>query len=75
MLSFGRAMTLIAHERASLLSSGSKERGMSILEGAEGIIVYRFGFQLFSCMSTLDDHGRKNTRTVGLRICRGQKTA
>lgn len=40
MLSFGRATTLIAHERASLLSSGFNERPMSILEGAEGIIVY-----------------------------------
>lgn len=39
MVSFGWARTLIAHERASLLSSESNERPMSILEGAEGIIV------------------------------------
>lgn len=52
MVSFGRAIAVIAHERASLLSSGLKERPMSILEGEEGIIVDckladRVEFQLF----------------------------
>lgn len=54
IVSFGWARTLIAHERASLLSSESNERPMSILEGAEGIIVNckladRLLVQLSSC--------------------------
>lgn len=39
MVSFGLARTLIAHERSSLLSSGSKERPISILEGEGSTIV------------------------------------
>ncbi|WVZ09575.1 hypothetical protein V8G54_014105 [Vigna mungo] len=39
MVSFGLARTLTAHERSSLLSSGSKERPMSILAGEGSTIL------------------------------------
>jgi hypothetical protein len=70
MVSFGRAIVVIAHERASLLSSGLKERPMSILEGEEGIILSianwptGLNFSYFSYMnvlSSMEAHEQTNS--------------